>query len=129
MKLKQKSPTSSRILYVAASIVAILGTALLISNVLLYRTNVAQYVAQGNAIATVTAQLIPSQLLPGIFEPISIYWGIALLLTCAGILNKKISKCLTALTEIENEVEVEDNTVIVDEIESPEVKVLEGVKI
>ena len=51
---------------------------LLISNILLYRTNVAQYVAQGTAVGVVKAQLIPAQLIPGIFEPIGVYCGIAL---------------------------------------------------
>ena len=125
MKLRQESPISSRVLYVAASIIAIFGATLLISNVLLYRTNVAQYVAQGNAISAVTAQLIPSQLLPGIFEPISIYWGIALLLASVGKLNQKVSKYLAALTQDENE----SYTVIVDEKEPSEVEILGCVKI
>jgi hypothetical protein len=125
MKSKQKSSICSRVLYVSASIIAILGVTLLISNVLLYRTNVAQYVAQGNAISAVTAQLIPSQLLPGIFEPISIYWGIALLLTFAGILNQKVSKCLSALTEnkaCDTAVKTIGNIFIDDEIQSPKDK-------
>jgi len=101
MKTKQKKPISSVVLYVAASIIAILGTVLLISNVILYNHNVAQYVAQGNAVSAVTAQLIPTQLIPGIFEPISIYWGIALLLTITGIINQKVSKYLATLTKNE----------------------------
>jgi len=101
MKLKQKRPMSSIILYVSASIIAILGCVLLVSNILLYHTNVAQYVAQGTAIAAVKAQLIPAQLIPGIFQPICVYWGIALLLICAGIINEKVSKCLLTLTENE----------------------------
>jgi len=125
MKLKQKKPISSVILYVAASVIAILGTALLFVNILLYRSNVAQYVAQGTAIATVTAQLIPSELIPGIFEPISIYWGIALILIGAGIINQKVSKCLDELTENEvcnTAVETANNIVIFDEIDSTEVE-------
>ena len=116
MKIEQKKPISSIVLYVAAAIIAVLGAALLVSNVLLYRTNVAQYVAQGTAIATVTAQLIPAELLPGIFEPISIYWGIALLLTFVGLINQKVSRYLTTVAE--NKVattEVVTNSVIVDE--------------
>jgi hypothetical protein len=127
MKLKTKKPISSLILYVAASIIAILGVTLLIINVLVYRTNVNQYVAQGNAIGVVTAQLIPSELLPGIFEPISVYWGIALLLTGVGIINQKVSKYLATLTKNEVcdtavETEIANNTVIVDEIGAAEVK-------
>jgi hypothetical protein len=101
MKLKEKKPISSIILYVAASVTGILGIALLINNVILYYKNVTQYVAQGYAVETVTGQLIPSQLLPGVFEPLALYGGIALLLVAAAIINQKVSKCLAALTEKE----------------------------
>jgi hypothetical protein len=113
LKLKQKKSKSSIVLYVAASIIAILGTLLLISNVILYHNNVIQYVAQGNSVSTVTAQLIPTQLIPGIFGPICTYWGIALLLIAIAIINEKVSKCLAAVStndEVPNIV-VEKNTV------------------
>ena len=112
MKSKQKKPVSSIILYVAASIIAILGVTLLVSNILLYRNNVAQYVAQGTAKAVVTKQLIPAQLIPGIFEPIAVYLGIALLLVFAGIINQKVSKYLGTSTEKETEKISEDNSPI-----------------
>jgi len=112
MKLKRKKSVSSIVLYVAASIIAIFGTILLISNVILYHNNVIQYVAQGNTKSVVTAQLIPTQLIPGIFGPICTYWGIALLLIGAAIINQKITLWLTSLTknEVPNVV-VEKSTV------------------
>ena len=117
MKSNQKRPTISVVLYVAAGIIAILGTVLLISNVILYRNNVAQYVAQGNAIKAVTAQLIPTQLIPGIFEPISIYWGIALLLIGAGIINQKVSKYLATLTKSEvHDTTIEESSAVINDI-------------
>ena len=116
MKSNQKKLTSSVVLYVAAGIIAILGTVLLVSNVILYRNNVAQYVAQGNPIKAVTAQLIPTQLIPGIFEPISIYWGIALLLIGAGIINQKVSKHLELLTKSEvHDTTVKEENVVINE--------------
>ncbi len=99
MKTKQKKPVFSIILYVAAAVVAVLGTALLVSNIMLYSNNVTQYVAQGYSVETVTAQLLPSQLIPGILEPVSLYYGMAILLAAAGVINGKITKCLAALTE------------------------------
>mgnify|MGYP001579859070 CR=1 FL=1 len=96
MKLKQEKSISSTFLYVAAALIAILGTILLVSNVRLYHNNVLQYVSQGNSLSTVTAQLIPTQLIPGVFGPICTYWGIALLLIGIGIINQKVSKCLLA---------------------------------
>lgn len=95
MKSKSKKPVFSIILFVASGIIAVLGTALLVSNVMLYSHNVTQYVAQGYSVDTVTAQLLPSQLIPGVLEPVSVYYGIALLLAAAGVINQKLTK-LTA---------------------------------
>lgn len=92
----------SIILYVAAIVVALVGVALLTNNIILFRKTVAQYVSQGYTAATVTSQLIPSQLIPGIFEPVAMYGGIAIILLAAGIINKKVSKCLTYLDKTAN---------------------------
>ncbi|WP_243108119.1 hypothetical protein [Clostridium sp. JN-9] len=101
-KDKKTSKESKRfsisiVMYVAAVIVAILGITALVNNIILFKGTVAQYVAQGYEASTVNKLLIPSQLLPGIFEPIAVYWGIALVLVGAGIINKKVSKCLVLL--------------------------------
>jgi len=108
MKLKSKNVSKksgksviSITLYVVAAVVAIMGVALLVNNVNLFNTAVAQYVAQGNPVATVRKALVTSQLIPGIFEPVAIYGGIAFLLLAAGIVNKKVSKCLILLTKAE----------------------------
>ncbi|GIM30670.1 hypothetical protein CPJCM30710_33360 [Clostridium polyendosporum] len=108
MKIKDKNVSKksrkfsvSIVLYVVASVVGLVGIALLISNILLFRDTVNQYVTQGYPKATVINKLIPTQLLPGIFEPIAVYEGIAFVLVGVGIVNKKISKCLTLLTKVE----------------------------
>jgi hypothetical protein len=108
MKLKEKNvperskkSASSIVLYGAASVVALIAVALLINNIILFNNNVTNYVAQGYLAADVIKQLIPSQLLPGIFEPIALYGGIAFVLLGAGIINQKVSKCLILLTKIE----------------------------
>jgi len=97
---KSKRPASSIVLYVAAIVVAIVGLAYLVTNIMVFRTSVAQYVAQGYAVADVTSQMLLSQLLPGIYEPIAVYGGIALLLFGAGMINQKISKCLNMLGDL-----------------------------
>lgn len=104
MKLKDKNKskksgkfTVSTTLYIVASVVALAGAALLANNVILFRDTVNQYVAQGYPVATVIKELIPAQLLPGVFEPIGIYGGIAFVLLGAGIINKKVSRCLELL--------------------------------
>lgn len=97
---KSKRPAGSNILYVTSIVVTIIGIAYLVTNIVLFQNNVAQYVAQGYPAATVVSGLLPSQLLPGIYEPIAVYGGIALILFGAGMINQKISKCLKMLSDL-----------------------------
>lgn len=106
MKLKNENvskklgrTSSSIVLNVVASVVALIGIALLVNNILLFKNTVTQYVAQGYTADTVTKELLKSQLLPGIFEPVAVYGGIAFVLFGVGIVNKKVSKCLILLTK------------------------------
>jgi len=115
---KSKGPAGSIVLYVAAIVVIIIGVAYLVTNIVLFQKSVAQYVAQGYTTADVTSQLIPSQLLPGIYEPIAVYGGIALILFGAGMINQKISKCLKMLGDLGVEsAELEADEIEVDEHE------------
>lgn len=89
---KSKRPAGSLALYIGAIVVTIIGVAYLVTNIVFFQTTVAQYVAQGYPAAGVTNQLLLSQLLPGIYEPIAVYGGIALLLFGVGMINQKISQ-------------------------------------
>lgn len=143
MKLKDKNVCEksrkfsiSIVLYIVASVVALAGVALLVNNVFLFRDTVNQYVAQGYPVATVIKQLIPSQLLPGIFEPVAVYGGIAFVLLGAGIINKKVSKCLILLTKVDvcndtiEESNLEQNGVDVENTETTELtETVEEVKL
>jgi hypothetical protein len=107
MKLKRdealkkfKRPAGTIVLYVAAIVVSIIGVAYLVTNIELFRKMVTQYVAQGHTVAEVTSQLLLGQLLPGIYEPIAVYGGIALILFGAGMINHKISKCLKIVGDL-----------------------------
>lgn len=84
------------ILYIAAAVVALVGIALLIDNIYIYKSTIDQYVAQGYPAAEVMKSIIPAQLLPGIFDPVAVYGGIALILMGVGMANKKLSKLLAA---------------------------------
>ncbi|AAK79509.1 hypothetical protein BJV85_002455 [Clostridium acetobutylicum] len=95
VETKSKQSKASIILYVAAAVVAIIGIALLVDNIIVYRKALSQYVAQGYKAATVNSQLVPQQLLPEIFNAVGIYGGIAFVLFGAGIINNKISKLLS----------------------------------
>ena len=102
---KPKKIVGSIVLYVAASVVALIAVALLVNNILMFKNIVTQYVAQGYDPAEVNKQLVPSQLLPGIFEPVAVYGGIAVLLMGAGMIYQKVAKftALSATVECESD--------------------------
>lgn len=100
---KQREFPISKVLYVIAWIVGIMGIVLLADNIYIFKSTVDQYVTQGYTVADVVKGLLPSQLIPGIFEPIAIYGGIAFILLGVGIANKKISEHLISLAKVENQ--------------------------
>ena len=118
MKIKDQNPSKksrkisiSVVLYVVASVIALVGVALLIDNIYLFRNTVNQYAIKKIPMATILNQLVPSKLLPEIFEPIGVYGGIASILFGIGVLNKKISKCLMLLTKTDaSDENVEEGT-------------------
>ncbi len=123
---KSMKSTISTVMYIAAAVVGLVGIALLINNIYLFNKTVSQYVAQGVDAALVKKELLPTQLLPGIFQSIGIYGGIAFALLGIGIANKKVSKCLMQLNKDNvccNTVEesiLEENTVNEEVTETPE---------
>ena len=101
VKASSKKSTISIVLFISAIVVAVLGVALLVLNIYLYKTSFSQAIAQGYAAGTVRKALMTSQLLPGIFQPIGIYGGVSLLLLAMGKISDKVSKCLTVLSKKE----------------------------
>ncbi len=108
---KSKGWSISIVMYIVASVVALIGVGLLVNNIFLYKSTVSQAIAQGYDLATVRKALLTSQLLPGMFEPIGMYGGIAFLIFCVGRVNKKVSNCFMLLTKSE-----ECNDIIEDSI-------------
>jgi hypothetical protein len=98
---ENKEKSIAVILYIAAAAVALIGLALLADNIYIFKTTIDQYIAQGYPAADVAKSLIPAQLLPGIFEPVAVYGGIALILFGIGKTDKKLSKCLVAQPKAE----------------------------
>lgn len=88
---KNKKNSISIALYVGGSIVALMGLALLFNNIKLYSDTFSQAVAMGYDASQVNAQLLPSQLLPGLFESIGLYGGLSILLFCTGLIYQKAS--------------------------------------
>ncbi len=102
MKLGKKSSKKSGIsilLFVAAIFVALVGIALLVTNIIYFKNTIDNYVAQGYTYATVAKELIPSQLLPGIFQPVALYLGLAIALLGLSAVNQKASVCCSSKTD------------------------------
>lgn len=95
---KSKKSISSIVMYISAIIVGLVAIAFLVNNVMLFNSLVDQYVSQGYAAAEVNKQLLPNQLLPGIFQAV-IYMGVALILWGAGVINKKVTLSLKILDQ------------------------------
>lgn len=118
MKLKEKNAhvrsKISTLLYVVAAIVAVFGIAMLAVNIYIFKSTISQYVAQGYPADMVMQSLLPSQLLPGIFEPIALYGGMAFVLIGVGFANSKIAAHFASATATEENtiVEEEDETLI-----------------
>jgi len=108
---KKREFPISKVLYVIASIVGIMGVVMIADNIYIFKYTVDQYVAQGYTMADVVKGLVPSQLLPGIFEPIAIYGGIAFILLGLGIANKKISEHLIPLAKVENQDDILEESI------------------
>ena len=116
---KSKPPISTIVMYAGAIIVALISIAFLVNNVQLFNSLVTQYVSQGYSAAEVNKQLLPNQLLPGIYQTI-VYIGVALILWGAGVINKKVGLCLKMLGQ--NNVNAVDvgTTEQTEIVESPE---------
>lgn len=109
---KSKAPISSIIMYIFAAISAIIVVVSLVNSIVLFNKTVAYYVTQGSTASEVSKQLISSQLLPAIFESVIAYGGIALILVGAGIINHKVSKCLTMLSNTEISHDIVEDTIL-----------------
>lgn len=139
MKSKDKGmPVKSSVsttLYIASAVAALIGIASLVNNILLFKNTVANYVAQGYPANFVTSQLLPSQLLPAIFESVALYGGIAFLLFGVGAANKKVLSYLikqdnyNTLNEVVLESTIDETPLNVENADaSEEIEVSEKVK-
>lgn len=121
---KSKIVVGSIVFYVAASAVALIAVAFLINNILLFKNMLNQYTTQGYDPAVVMKQLVPSQLLPGIFEPVAVYGGIAVLLVGVGMIYQKIAEFTTLMAKVEDDstedTVLEDSAVEMEETEAIE---------
>lgn len=107
MELKERKSTNRNkktkttiFLYCAALVVAIIGIALLVNNIVLVKKTVSQYVAQGYSASTVMQSMLYSTLLPDIFNSIGIYGGIAAGLFGIAKVNDTVSLSAVCVNEV-----------------------------
>lgn len=100
-KVKYKQTASSIVMYSIAAIILLIAAAFLFNNVKMFKATIDQYVASGYDAKGVSSVLFAQQLLPGIFQAVALYGGIAAILIFGGIINNKISICLEALNKEE----------------------------
>ncbi len=87
---KTKSPKIVMTLKIGGIVVGLFGLAALINNIMIFKTSIDQYVEQGYAKEMVMKAMVPTQLLPGIFEPIALYGGLSLLMIAVAVVACKL---------------------------------------
>lgn len=100
MTTNSKKSTLTKSLYVAAAVVTIIAIASVVNDIIIFNNTINQFISQGYTSGEVIKQLIPSQLLPGLFEAVAIYGGMAMLLLGAGVINQKVIRCETTVDAV-----------------------------
>jgi hypothetical protein len=109
---KMKRPKIAMALKIGGIVVGLFGLASLINNIMIFSTTLKQALEQGYPKEMVMEAIVPSQLLPGIFEPIALYGGLGLLMFAAGVVACKFLPQEEVVIEEEEEEVVEP--VVVD---------------
>lgn len=109
---KTKKPKLAMVLKLGGLVVGLFGIATLINNIMIFNTTVSQAIEQGYPKEMVMEAIVPTQLLPGIFEAIGMYGGLALLMFVAGIIACKYLPREEIIVEVVEEEIVEP--VVVD---------------
>lgn len=127
---KKKSPKIAMTLKIGGMVVWLLGLASLVNNIIIFKTSIEQYIEQGYPKEMVMQAMVPSQLLPGIFEPIALYGGLGFLIFAVGVIACKLFSqddfLEEGLKEMDEEEEKDfDESAIVD-TEAEEVEVVEA---
>lgn len=84
-------------LNIAAATIALTAIASLVNNIVSFWNAVDQYVAQGYTAAEVVSGLLPSQLLPSLFESIAVYGGLAAVAFGLGLVNQRLAAMMPAV--------------------------------
>lgn len=87
-------PAGSTVLFAAAGLFALTAVASVVNNLVSFWSAVDQYVAQGYAAQEVISGLLPSQLLPSLFQSIVVYGGVAAVVFGLGQISQRLSLVL-----------------------------------
>jgi hypothetical protein len=129
MNNNERSPRGAVVfLYTSSIIVFLFGIALIALNIYNYSGTVQSYVSQGYDRAMVTKLLFPQALLPGILEPVGVFFGIGALLLAAAFILRRLRHVLHSVCSCseqaepypdsaENADEISDGTVCFPEVE------------
>lgn len=96
--MNKKMSKTSVFLYGSAVVMAGIGSAALYSQISNFNALVAQYVEQGYEKADVMAQLVPNQLMPAVYNTVSVNLGFTLALIGLGLVAHKLSASKTDTT-------------------------------
>lgn len=122
--MNKKMSKASVFLYGSAVVMAGIGSAALYSQMSNFNALVAQYVEQGYNKAEVLSQLVPNQLMPAVYNTVSVNLGFTLALIGLGILAQKLSNLNTPQAEVVVEAPVLPVNPAVEEIASETVEVV-----
>lgn len=114
-----KKQKGTNLLLGASFCTLVIGLASLTNTGLTFKTIMAQYTAQGYPAADVIRQLVPSQLLPGIFQSVGIYLAMAAALYGLAVMNEKIKAVEPQVVAVEPTA-VEAEEVTAEEVEATE---------
>lgn len=109
---KVKGPKIATALKIGGIVVGVFGLAALINNIMIFMKTIEQYLEQGYPQEMIMEAMVPTQLLPGIFEPIAIYGGLGLLMFAVGVIACKLLPQEEVVIEVIEEEEVVEPIVV-----------------
>ena len=111
--VKIKRPKIAIALKIGGVVVGLFGLAALINNILIFKNTIEQYLEQGYPQEMIMEAMVPTQLLPGIFEPIALYGGLGLLMFAVGV---AVCALLSREETVEEVVEVVEEEEVVEPV-------------
>lgn len=121
---KAKMLKGTKVLIGASVCTFLVGAASLANTVMAFQAIVTQYSTQGYPVNEILKQLIPSQLLPGIFQSVGMYMGLSIVLFGLASINEKLRPAAVEVEAVETVAEAVVAEEVTEEVtETQEVSV------